>query len=1351
MTTEKTIPQAAELSAAKRRLLARRLRGSTTSIPAPDVIQPRPAGSRVLLSPEQSGLWLQSAFDPDLPTYNEAVTVRYCGTLDAVTLEASLNLFLGRHEIWRTSFHPEQDEVVQRVEANAHVSLDVFDLRHLAEEKREEESNRIATAQAIVPFNLEKAPLLRASLVLGGAESRLHMVIAHIVFDGFSLRRTFLPELRTIYTALAAGQAPTLPPVAPQYGDYAFWRRQSPLADESLTYWKRQLAGELVPLRLPTDRPRPPALTRRGNMERFTLAGTTVDALRLHGQRAGASLYMMLLASLGALLFRYSGQQDLIVGTVADGRSRSELAGMMGYVLQILPIRTAPRADLPFVEYLTQVRNVVLEGLAMGDTSFARMVELSQAKPDRSHQPIFQTMFAFQPAATEADDTWTVNGTEITTGTAKFDLYMEADEQASRTAIRIFYSTDLFDAPTIRRLIDHWSTLLAGVAADPHCVLGDLPLLTEAEREQMLHTWNETGQPIPETTVHGLVQQQAQREPERRAVTCGTTAWTYAQLIAEAERFAAALQHAGARRNMLIAVMLDRSPALLAGLLGILMTGAAYLPLDPSIPASRLALCLEDAQPDLLLTQRAYAKTGCFETHRILLLENIQSAAPKIFTAPGNGSPSDLAYVLYTSGSTGKPKGVEVEHRSVVNFLRSMQTAPGFRRDDTVVALTTVSFDIAVLELFLPLLVGGCVALALREEAVDPVRLARLIDKSGCTVMQATPATWSALLGSGWKGVRGLRALCGGEVLTRTLADQLLAAGLELWNVYGPTETTVWSTVSRVQRGTGPVPVGLPIANTTAYVLDGRQQPVPVGVAGELYLGGAGVARGYRHAPQLTAEKFVPVACADGARLYRTGDDAVFRQTGVLELLGRRDNQVKIRGHRVELEDVESSFATHPAVAAVAVKAWPDEFGEQRLCAYLVARAGKRLQPAEVRAYLRSRLPAYMMPSNIVLLSTLPLTPNGKVDRRQLSEPVPSEVASDDEGGHARERKAPRSFLERQLYHIWCATLGVPALGIEDSFFSLGVDSLTALRLITRINRTFGTELGLANLLTANTIAALATLIEHNLTPTVQRSLVPLRATGSQRPLFMVHGLGGNILHFTGLAGRLPDSQPVYALQAQVLLTGQPALLRLEAIAAYYVREVRSVQPHGPYRLLGFSFGGAVVAEMAAQLECAGEQVSLLVMLDAHTRAYELQHNIALGTAGVADRIWSRFVRNLDALTWGERIRYVGCKLSTRMVQSLAGVLLALRVDRLPARLKSAREVNLVAFQRYVPKVSTGKVVLFRAKEQEFREGANDQGWGPLFSGGVDIYEFEGDHERLLLDPALTQLSEQLSRLLEIC
>lgn len=1340
MTTKNLVSPAVELSAAKRLLLAQRLRGVATA--AGNTIPPRPVDATIPLSPEQSGLWLQAAFDPELPTYNEAVTVRVRSALDPKVLEASLNFFLERHEICRTGVHFEGGQVAQRVNVNACVALKVFDLRHLAASEREAESNRLATAQAVLPFNLEEAPLLRASLVLGAEESLLHLVIAHIVFDGFSLRRTFLPEVRTIYTALAAAQVPQLPPVALQYGDYAFWRTQTPpTTDHARAYWKTQLTGELVPLRLPTDRPRPSVLTRRGNMERFLIPRDTVETLRLHGQQVGASLYMALLASLGALLFRYSDQQDVVLGTVADGRNRSELEAMMGYVLQILPIRTAPRADLSFAEYLEQVRTTVLQALAAGDLPFAQMVELSQAKPDRSHQPIFQTMFAFQPASHETDTGWSVHGSEISTGTAKFDLYIEADEQANGTAIRIFYSTDLFEAATIRRLIGHWSTLLDGINVDPTCALGDLPLLTPAERTLMLVTWNETAQPVPAATLHGLIAEQALREPVRRAIICGSVTWTYARLMAEADRIAAALQHAGACRGVLIAVMLDRSPALLASLLGILRTGAAYLPLDPAAPSSRLALCLDDAQPEFVWTERVYASMDCFAGRRILLLED---EPQHVFTAPLDCSPSDLAYVLYTSGSTGRPKGVEIEHRSVVNFLESMQREPGFGRDDIAVAITTVSFDIAVLELFLPLSTGGCLALATREEAVDPVRLARWIDKSRCTVMQATPATWSALLGSGWKGSRGLRALCGGEVLSRTLADKLLAAGLQLWNVYGPTETTVWSTVSRVEPGTGPVPVGRPIANTIAYVLDSRQQPVPVGVPGELYLGGAGLARGYRNAPELTSEKFVSAPCADGVRLYRTGDDAVFRSTGSLELLGRRDNQVKIRGHRVELEDVEASLAAYPVIAAVAAKAWPDQFGELRLCAYLVARAGQRLQPAEVREYLRPRLPSYMIPSDMVLLSALPLSPTGKVDRRQLTRPEQSEATEDG----ARERKPPRTFLERQLYHIWCSTLAVPALGVDDSFFSLGVDSLTALLLVTRINRTFGTELGLASLLTADTIASLATLIDRNLTPSIERSLVPLRATGSQRPLFMVHGLGGNILYFTGLASRLAESQPVYALQAQVLLTGQPALLRLEDIAAYYVCEVRSVQPHGPYRLLGFSFGGAVVAEMAGQLRSMGQEVSLVVMLDAHTRAYEAERVGALGATGVADRQWKQFSGNIASLTWAERLHYTGGKLLTRMAQTLAWALPMVRIYRMPAWLKSAREVNLMAFHRYVPKINTGKAVLFRATEQDFREGARHQGWGPLFQDGVEIYEFEGDHERLLLDPALTQLSETLTRLL---
>ena len=668
----------------------------------------------------------------------------------------------------------------------------------------------------------------------------------------------------------------------------------------------------------------------------------------------GATLYMALLATLKAVLFRYSGQPDIILGTVADGRSRPELESMMGYILNVFAVRTAPSCDLPFSSYLSRVKHALLDAheasaIPFGCVVSALQADGQQSHRDLSHTPVFQTLFAFQPT-TSSDSSWQIANTEISLGISKFDLYIEADEQAAHTKVRIFYSTDLFDAATIERMASHWSTLIEAVVDSPQTPLGDLPLLTPAERETMLVRWNDTAAPIPHQTIHGLFATQAALTPHSPAVSFEPSAdstdpsspsLTYAQLDQLSTSLAHHLRRAGAAPNTLAAVFLDRSHLLVAALLAILKTGAAYMPLDPGTPAARIALCLEDGEPAVVLTSRARAAFLPTSTSAtILILEDLLTTGHTSNPPAEPFDPTDpdsLAYVIHTSGSTGRPKGVELRHSGVVNFLLSMQRQPGFYRRRHPRRPHHRLLRHRGPGAFSP----SCLRWARRHRqprnrtrSHPPRRPHRI--QCGATVLQATPATWSALTSIDWRPSRPLKALCGGEALSRTLADRLLALNLSLWNVYGPTETTVWSTLHHVRPATltptSSIPVGRPIANTSTFILDARLQPVPINIPGELYIGGAGLARGYRNQPALTAQKFVPSpfanqALAPGHRLYRTGDIALYRANGTIECQGRADNQVKIRGYRVELEDVEANLGSHPRVAFAAAKAWPEPGG----------------------------------------------------------------------------------------------------------------------------------------------------------------------------------------------------------------------------------------------------------------------------------------------------------------------------------------------------------------------------------------------------------------------------------------
>ncbi len=1364
------------LSEAKRRLLAQRLKGAAAPQLEVGRIQPRPAGARNIVSPDQYSLWLDSTLQPDLPTYNEIVTVRYMGDVNPQHLEEAFNAFLARHEVWRTSFSVDHGEVLQVVHPEVKVKFPLVDLTHLPLEEAHAESDRLATEQAVVPLNLEQVPLMRAVLVrIAPDDCRLHLTLAHIIFDGFSLRRVFLPELSAYYDALQAGTDPAIPAPELQYGDFAAWRHQqasSPAMKVHLDYWRKKLAGELPVLRLPTDRPRPAVISHRGAIERFTISRETTEALRKLGMRYGASLYVTLLASLKTLLFRYSGQEDVIVGSVADGRRRPELENMPGYILDVFALRTHPAASTPFSVFIKQVRQTVLDAIGAAEVPFERVVEALETRRDLSHSPVFQTLFVIEPTPKPING-WDIGATEITIGATKFDLYIEADEQPEATTVNIDYSTELFDVHTIRRMIGHWLVLLDALCENPETALGDLPILTPAENQQMLVDWNRTEQPLPDETMHGLVHAQVLKTPDAPAVTFGNDTLNYAQLEREADRVAHHLAAAGAAPDTLAAVFLDRSQYLVAGLLGVLKTGAAYLPLDPGTPAARIALCLEDAPPAVILTQRSRVSDLPRTGSNVIVLEDILAAPYPAEPFVAHADPEALAYVIHTSGSTGRPKGVELKHHGVVNLLLSIQQSPGFGPTDTLVAVTTISFDIAVLELFLPLITGGKVVVASRETALDPTALAKLVKESGCTVLQATPATWSALLGIGWRGQNGLstpiKALCGGEALNRSLADRLLALKLELWNVYGPTETTIWSTVRHITSGSGIIPVGKPIANTTAYILDPRQRPVPVGVAGELYLGGVGLARGYRNKPELTREKFVKPLIAEGARLYRTGDNAIFRPDGTIEVQGRADNQVKIRGYRIELEDVEVNLTAHPQVASAAAKAWPDPDGGYRLAAYLVGVAGNAPSAADLRSFLRGRIADYMIPSDIVVLDAMPLTSNGKTDRKQLLQPARSAVTLN---------QTQLIGEELRLAKIWAELLHVDRISASDNFFDLGGHSLMLLKLIRMINREFEIDLPITKLFQAPTIEKLAVVVRElsgvaESAPDEWHSLVPLNSRGTKTPIFLVHSLM--------LYGRLPaalgDDQPFYGLQQLPFDTegtsNEQTADYVNRMIEEHIRQIKRVQPRGPYQIAGWCFAGFLAYEIARRLEAAGDEVAFLALLDSWC-PYRVNHQDALAAVhpqpervvhrGLRSRLRSLYwkldfrTRQLGRLTPAERTAQL-----RRMVREFIRTStmpikrdFKVRIYRfylrfnlpLPVMLHDADIVTYEWLLQYKVKPYAGDITLVRPGDIAVPPDSDPNcGWRSLTQGNISTTFIPGDRSTMFLMPNLTLLADYLNKL----
>ena len=1299
--------KAKELSATKRRLLEQRLRG--LAAPAIEVVRPRSAGQPTPASAEQQRIWLHASMEPELPIYNESVTVHRRGSFDLAALEASFSEILRRHEAWRTSFEVEQDVLLQVVHPEWRTVLELTDLSELSEEKREEAACSLASEEAALVFDMQRGPLFRARVFrLAKDHHWLQLTLHHIIFDGTSIYRVFVPEIAALYAAFSVGGAPRLLEPDLQYGDYAAWhekRLQSTEIDRHLDFWRAELSGELPVLRLPFDRPRAGMMSHRGAMECFTFPEELSKALREVGAGHGASLYMVMLAALKTLFFRYSGQEDLIVGGLADGRRRPELEGLMGNFLQTFAIRSRPSASRAFSDYLGEVKSAVLRGIEAAEVPFDRVVHAVRAPRDGSHHPLFQTFLSVQPEVEEFAAGWDATKTCVAVEASKFDLYIEVEERAGSIGTRFMYSTDLFNAVTIRRMAAHWMTVLNGITAMPDCCLGDLPLLTLAEQELMLVTWNQNAMPLPDAVLHELVDERSRLNPDVVALEFGEDRWSYAELGRYTDELSAKLQREGATRGELVAVCLERSMYLPAALLAVMKTGAAYLPLDPDAPKARRMLCLEDAAPVLVLTQRSLAHDFPEVAARMLILEDVLEEknvdSSSLFMEKVN--PHDAAYVIHTSGSTGRPKGVEISHRALLNLLFSMSERPGFSSDDTLLAVTTISFDIAGLEMFLPLMAGGRVVIASRSVAIDPYLLVGAIETSNCTALQATPATWRSLLSIDWQGRRGLRVMCGGEALPRDLAESLLDRGVELWNVYGPTETTIWSTIERVAHGVGAVSVGRPIANTTAYILDARQQAVPIGVQGELYLGGAGVANGYRGQPDLTEQRFFSVALAQGERLYRTGDYAVYRGDGRIEIQGRADNQVKVRGYRIELEDVETTLCSHPRVAMGAAKVWPDATGGNRLSAYLVGRAGPPPDAVELREFLKARMPEYMIPSDVVTLDAMPLTPNGKMDRKALKQPV------------LRSERfvslMPSTGKELKLAAIWMELLGVNSVGLEDHFFDLGGHSLLVARLQQRMMTVFGRKVAMAAVFHAPIFSAQIELLNG----LDASRLLPLQVQGTRPRLFWIQPPP----MITNLVAELDNDQPLLGvtITSEDLeeLGPEP---EMERLAACYARIIQKAQPRGHFCLGGLCTSGIVAYEVAAQLVSAGHVVHSLTMLDSENPVFYRR----LDTASVELAKLKFYGRRV----FGRR----GLSMFLRHLRSRVKRLFKLKID-VTTEMSAVENAILQAALRYKPPVYSGDVLLILPNDRpavvDYRSG-----WKPVVTGWLTCVDVDSHHDELL-------------------
>jgi len=1048
----------------------------------------------------QREVWLADQLGAEASlAYNESVSLHLRGELDVPALRQAVRQLPARHDALRATFG--SDGVTMRLATTPAPELEVplRDLEALAPDARATELAAIAARHVTQPFDLEHGPLIRADLVRLDADHHVLVFTGHhIVLDGWSYW-VLVKDLAALYGLATGSRSAPLAP-APSFFDYAVAcaaSADSPDVRANERWWIEQFASGVPSLDLPTDRPRPSVRTTRAGREDHVLPAPLVAQVKKTGASLGASLFQTLLAGFNTLIFRLTGQTDLVVGVPAAGQAAAGIEGLIGHCVNMLPMRSRLARGERFADCVAATRVTMLDAYDHQDVTFGRVLQVLPLARDPSRLPLISVMFNIDQALTGEGHSLPSIELELTSNAREyetFELFINAvDGGAAGMRLECQYNRDLFDAATVRRWLAAFEVLLAGAVAEPSQTLGRLPIVPEADR-LALATWNQTEADYPRAArIEELVAETARRSPDRVAVRTRGGTLTYGQLARRAAAIAAELRAPGVQPGDRVGLLVDRDLDLLPAMLGTLAAGAAYVPLDPAFPADRLRFMVEDAEVTAILTTSALAASAAQVIGAVpaVMLDDVPRAAPApselssaAIALPGAkaGGVDTAAYVIYTSGSTGKPKGVCVPHRAVVNFLTSMAREPGMTERDVVLAVTTLSFDIAVLELLLPLVVGAEIVLATRAEATDGVALGGLLDDHRASIMQATPATWRMLIETGWKG-GALKALCGGEALPRDLAADLAARTSQLWNMYGPTETTVWSTVHRVREPSAPILIGHPIANTKVHVLDDDLQPVPVGVVGELYIGGDGVTLGYLRRPELTKERFVPdgTRVEPGARLYRTGDLGRWRAlgdgsdgNGGLECLGRTDFQVKVRGYRIELGEIEVALARHPAIAQAAVITREDRPGDVRLVGYVVARADASALPPDdvLREHLAQTLPEYMIPARFVALPVLPLTGSGKVDRKAL--PAPSGPALAGQGSAV----APRTPTEEIVAAAYRETLALPRLSVHDDFFALGGHSLLVAQMTARLSRTLARAVPMRAGFEHPTVAGLATWLD---------------------------------------------------------------------------------------------------------------------------------------------------------------------------------------------------------------------------------------------------------------------------------
>lgn len=1305
------------------------------------------------LSFAQQRLWMVDRLLPGNTIYNVARMYRLNGALNVEALEKSLNWIVARHATLRTTFAVSEGEPRQIVHPARPVELPLIDLSRLPE--AEAEAGRLVDVESSQPFDLTRDLMIRARLLrLGPNEHWLIVVKHHIATDGWSANILWR-EMASCYEAFAAGRLPDLPPLPVDYADYSARQREqwaSGALQAQLDYWRRKLAGAPPLLELPTDRPRPAERTFRGAILTVEFPPALVAELKGWLRREQLTLYWGLLTAFKILLLRYTGQEDLVVGTPAAGRPHPGLENVLGCFLNDLVLRTQLNGELTVREVLTRVRQTALEAFANQDAPFEAVLEAVQPERSRSRAPLFQVMFNLLtlPPFDKKFGDLEAKRILLDNQTAKLDLAFAMRESPDALTGYFEYNRDLFDEATIRRLFAHYLNLLQAMMADSSRRVCDLQMLDEAERRQLLTEWNDTTTAYPrEQCIHQLFEAQAARAPETTAVIAGAQQLTYGELNRRADALAQRLRRFGVKADTVVGVLLERSPEMVIAWLAILKAGGAYLPIDPNEPPVRLRQMLADAQTPLVLTTQklrgAVIDGATDDDARVWCLDGSEESDGRLESAGEKPSAENLAYVMYTSGSTGQPKGVAVPHRAVVRLVRDTNYAR-LGADDCLAQVSHVAFDAATFEVWGALLNGGRLAMLAPDVVLSPKSLARQLREQNVTTLFLTTALFNLTAKTEPTAFSTLRTLLfGGEACDPACVRAVLEQGApqRLLHVYGPTESTTfatWHLVESVPHDVVTVPIGRALSNTTLYVLDSQLQPVPVGVTGELFIGGDGLARGYLGQAELTAEKFIERQSQisnspnlKSTRFYRTGDLVRWLPDGALEFIGRKDQQIKLRGFRIELGEIEAALLRHKAVRQTVVVAHR-QAAETTLLAYVVAQSP--LGANELQTWLKPQLPVYMLPAAVTVLEALPLTANGKLDRAAL--PIPAAQAN-----VKPVAVAPRDALEWRLAKVWEEVLRARRIGVTDNFFDLGGHSLLAVQLFDRIARAVGRDLPVSVLYEAPTIEQLAELLRReNWTPPWE-ALVPMRTLGQRPPLFLAPPGASTVLRFNHLVRQLDAAWPVYGLAYRGMDGQAEPHDRLEQMAAYHLEEMRKLQPRGPYFLAGICFGSHLMFELARQLRASGEEVALLAVLDAAPPANGPDWDFEHMAWYVPRERYHRVRRIREEWQRGHLLRTLWSVAQYTVEQNWRYYTEPIWRRSRPAFHAHARAEH---FYRAAP--FDGRLALLQSEELQARKNFTAR-WRSLAAGEFEHEVIAGSHRQTLLqEPYAGHLAETLSRTL---